>query len=74
MRCEFDIAHGPTCYCHRPGTKEFSYGDKCQRMLCLNHWNHEDMRLHHRAQFTEYLASKIMDATEFRKQLPLEVE
>ena len=43
-------------------------------MLCLNHWNHEDMRLHHRAQFTEYLASKIMDATEFRKQLPLEVE
>lgn len=67
-QCQFDVAHGPTCYCHRPGTVKFKYGVKSDtRLLCPNHWNHEDMRLHHRAQFAAYLASNIMDAVKFRK-------
>ena len=71
MRCQFDVAHGPTCYCHRPGTISFKYGTKSDaRMLCLNHWHHEDMRLHHPKLWTAYLATNLLasDAAEFRAQ------
>jgi hypothetical protein len=69
MRCEFDVAHGPTCYCHRPGTSEFNYGG-VKRMLCLNHWHHEDMRLHHPKLWNAYLKTDLLaqEAAEFRAQ------
>jgi hypothetical protein len=67
MRCQFDVAHGPTCYCHRPATKEFRYGGE-RRVLCANHYAHEDMRLHNRTAFSAYLESPIQNAVEFLEQ------